>query len=127
MHDLLPEVDVLSLHCPLTPETKGLIGAEELRLMRRDAVLINTARGGIVDEAALAVALRDGRLGGAGVDVLMHEPPVKSSPLLDPRVPNLIVTPHVAWASRESRQRLLEQVARNIEAFLAGEPRNVVV
>ncbi len=126
LRELLSEVDVLTLHCPLTPETKGLIGADELRLMRSDAVLINTARGGIVDEAALAAALREGRLGGAGADVLMHEPPTKSSPLLDPGVPNLIVTPHVAWASRESRQRLLDEVARNIEAFLAGEPRNIV-
>ncbi len=125
--ELLSQVDVLTLHCPLTPETDGLIGARELSLMRSDALLINTARGGIVDEVALAAALRQGRLGGAGVDVLIREPPVDGSPLLDPDIPNLIVTPHVAWASRESRQRLLDEVARNIEAFLAGQPRNVVV
>ena len=125
--ELLSQVDLLSLHCPLTPDTQGLIGAEELRLMRRDALLINTARGGIVDEHALAAALREGRLGGAGVDVLVREPPTAGSPLLDPDIPNLIVTPHVAWASRESRQRLLDEVGRNIEAFLAGTPRNLVV
>ncbi len=123
---LLSQVDVLSLHCPLTPETQGLIRARELGLMRPDALLINTARGGIVDETALAAALQGGRLGGAGVDVLVREPPVDGSPLLDPDIPNLILTPHVAWASRESRQRLLDEVARNIEGFLAGEPRNVI-
>ena len=127
LSELLPQVDVLSLHCPLTPATDGLIGSEALALMRHDALLINTARGGIVDEEALVAALRAGRLGGAGVDVLVREPPVMPSPLLDPDVPNLLVTPHVAWASRESRQRLLDEVARNIEAFLAGESRNVVV
>ena len=95
--------------------------------MRPDALLINTARGGIVDETALAAALQGGRLGGAGVDVLVREPPVDGSPLLDPDIPNLILTPHVAWASRESRQRLLDEVARNIEAFLGGEPRNIIV
>ncbi len=127
LRELLSRVDVLSLHCPLTPETRGLIGPRELGLMRPDALLINTARGGIVDETALAAALQGGRLGGAGVDVLVREPPVDGSPLLDPEIPNLIVTPHVAWASRESRQRLLDEVALNIEAFLGGEPRNVVV
>lgn len=124
--ELLPRVDVLSLHCPLTPETRGLIGSDGLALMRPDAVLINTARGGIVDEEALAQALRSGRLGGAGIDVLAEEPPVQGSPLLASDIPNLIVTPHVAWASRESRQRLLDQVAENIRAFLADHPRNLV-
>ncbi len=127
LHELLSQVDVLSLHCPLTPATQGLIGARELGLLRSDALLINTARGGIVDESALAAALQGGRLGGAGIDVLVREPPVGGSPLLDPDIPNLIVTPHVAWASRESRQRLLDEVAHNVEAFLGGEPRNVVV
>lgn len=126
LQELLPQVDVLSLHSPLTPETRGLIGARELALMKPDALLINTARGGIVDEQALADALRAGRLGGAGVDVLSEEPPVRGNPLLAPDIPNLIVTPHVAWASREARQRLLDQVAANIRAFLAGQPRNVV-
>jgi glycerate dehydrogenase len=124
--ELLPRVDVLSLHCPLSEETRGLVGARELARMRPDAVLINTARGGLVDEAALAAALRAGRLGGAGVDVLSREPPPGDNPLLAPDVPNLIVTPHVAWASREARQRVLDEIALNIEAFRAGEERNRV-
>jgi len=123
---LLPQVDILTLHCPLTPETRGLIGAWELALMRRDAVLINTARGGIVDEIALAEALRHNALGGAGVDVLTEEPPVHGNPLLAGDVPNLIVTPHCAWGSRESRQRLVGQLVENIRGFLAGRPLRVV-
>jgi len=127
LDDLLAQADVLSLHVPLADNTRGLIGARELALMKPDALLINTARGGIVDEAALAATLRAGRLGGAGVDVLAVEPPRSGSPLLDDPPPNLIVTPHVAWASREARQRLLDGVARNIEAFCAGRERNRVV
>jgi len=123
---LLPQVDVLSLHCPLTPETRGLIGAWELALMRRDAILINTARGGLVDEALLADALRRGALGGAGVDVLSLEPPADGNPLLAPDIPNLIVTPHCAWGSRESRQRLVGQLAENIQSWLDGAPVRVV-
>ncbi|NKN34268.1 2-hydroxyacid dehydrogenase [Marichromatium bheemlicum] len=123
---LLPRVDVLSLHCPLTESTRGLIGARELGLMRRDALLINTARGGIVDEQALADALRAGTIGGAGVDVLSAEPPRAGNPLLDPSIPNLIVTPHIAWASREARQRMVDEIAANISAFLAGTSRNRV-
>jgi glycerate dehydrogenase len=123
---LLPQVDVLSLHCPLTPETRGLIGAWELALMRRDAILINTARGGLVDEALLADALRRGALGGAVVDVLSLEPPVNGNPLLASDIPNLIVTPHCAWGSRESRQRLVGQLAENIESWLDGAPVRVV-
>jgi len=123
---LLPQVDVLSLHCPLTPETRGLIGAWELALMRRDAVLLNTARGGLVDEAMLADALRKGALGGAGVDVLTLEPPTAGNPLLAPDIPNLIVTPHCAWGSRESRQRLVGQLAENVRGYLGGEPVRVV-
>jgi glycerate dehydrogenase len=127
LEELLREVDVLSIHAPLTPATQGLIGARELALMKRDALLINTARGGIVDEQALADALRAGRLGGAGIDVLTREPPVEGNPLLAPDIPNLIVTPHTAWATREARQRVVDQVVANIRAFLAGEPRNLVV
>jgi len=123
---LLPQVDVLSLHCPLTPETRGLIGAWELALMRRDAVLINTARGGLVDEAVLADALRKGALGGAGIDVLSLEPPTDGNPLLAPDIPNLIITPHSAWGSRESRQRLLEQLAENVRAYQLGQPVRIV-
>ena len=125
--DLLPRVDVLSLHCPLTETTRNLIGADELALMRPDALLINTARGGIVDERALADALRRGVIGGAAVDVLTVEPPRDGNPLLDPSIPNLIVTPHTAWASRESRQRLIDEVAENIRAFSGGIARNRVV
>ncbi len=124
--ELLPEVDVLTLHCPLTEETRNLIGARELDAMRRDAVLINTARGGIVDEQALAAALRSGTIGGAGFDVLTIEPPREGNVLLDRAIPNLIVTPHVAWAARESRQRLADQLALNVRSFLDGKPRNRV-
>ncbi|MFQ5993547.1 MAG: 2-hydroxyacid dehydrogenase [Acidiferrobacterales bacterium] len=127
LNDLLPQVDVLSLHCPLTAETKGLIGERELKLMKPDAILINTARGGIVDEAALASALHAGIIGGAGIDVLTVEPPASGNPLLADDIPNLIVTPHSAWASRETRQRLVDEVAANIRAFLDGNPRNLVV
>ncbi|MCU0971915.1 MAG: 2-hydroxyacid dehydrogenase [Gammaproteobacteria bacterium] len=124
--ELLAASDVVTLHVPLAENTRGLVGPMQLAQMRPDALLINTARGGLVDEAALADALRAGRLGGAGVDVLAVEPPRGGSPLLDPSIPNLIVTPHVAWASRESRQRLLDEVAENIRAFAAGESRNRV-
>lgn len=124
--ELLRSADVVSLHCPLTPATRNLIGATELALMKPDALLINTARGGIVDEAALLAALQAGRLGGAGLDVLVEEPPRHGNPLLEADLPNLIVTPHIAWASREARQRLVDAVAANIRAFRAGEQRNRV-
>lgn len=126
LKELLPQVDILSLHCPLTPETKGLIGPQELALMRSDALLINTARGGIVDEQALANALREGQIAGAGIDVLSEEPPKHGNPLLAPDIPHLLLTPHVAWASREARQRVILQVAANIRAFLSGKPTNLV-
>jgi glycerate dehydrogenase len=103
-----------------------MIGRRELASMKPDAILINTARGGLIDAAALAGALRAGRLGGAGIDVLEQEPPVDGSPLLDPDVPNLIATPHIAWAARESRQRCLDELAANVEAFLRGERRHRV-
>ena len=127
LHDLLSSADVVSLHCPLNEQTQGLIGARELALMQPHALLINTARGGIVDEAALAQALREHRIGGAGVDVLTVEPPVNGNVLLGADIPNFIVTPHIAWASREARQRLVDEVAINIAAFLRGEIRNRVV
>jgi len=126
LHDLLPQVDVLSLHCPLTEETRGMIGADELALMKKDAVLINTARGGLVDEYALLESLKVQQIGGAGLDVLEKEPPPPGYPLLKADLPNLIITPHTAWASRESRQRLLDEIALNIEAFKAGKLRNAV-
>lgn len=121
--DLLPQVDVLSLHCPMTPSTRGLIGADALARMKSDAVLINTARGALVDPRALVDALRAGRLGGAGIDVLEQEPPVDGNPLLAPDVPNLIVSPHVAWAAREARQRALSELAANVADALQGGHR----
>jgi glycerate dehydrogenase len=120
LDELLLQVDVLSLHCPLTPATAGMIGKDALARMKPDAVLINTARGGLVDAAALADALRKGRLGGAAIDVLAQEPPVNGNPLLAPDIPNLIVTPHVAWAAREARQRCIDEMAANVEDFLRG-------
>lgn len=124
--DVLRLSDVLSLHCPLTEETKNLIGAEELSQMKSDALLINTARGGLIDDQALLDALKTGRLGGAGIDVLRVEPPREGNPLLDADLPNLIVTPHNAWASRQAMQTLADQLVDNLEAFVRGEPRNLV-
>lgn len=126
MDDLLVQADIISVHLPLTEKTRNLIGARELRLMKTDTLLINTARGGIIDEAALAEALSQGKLGGAGIDVLSKEPPADNSPLLQADLPNLIVTPHSAWASRQARQTLVEELRLNIEAFLNGEHRNQV-
>lgn len=123
---ILRESDAITLHAPLTDETRGMIGTRELAAMKRSAVLINTARGGLVDEAALAAALRDGTIAGAGFDVLTNEPPTDGNVLLDPTIPNLLVTPHVAWASREAMQFLADQLADNIDAFVAGKPQNVV-
>jgi glycerate dehydrogenase len=127
LDELLQRADIVSLHCPLTPATRGLIGARELALMRRDALLINTARGALIDTGALAEALRAGRLGGAGIDVLPQEPPVDGDPLLEPGIANLIVTPHIAWAAREARQRCIDEMAANIRDFLAGGRRGRVV
>ncbi len=126
--EVLAGADVLSLHCPLTAETHGLIDAAALERMRPGALLINTARGGLIDEPALAAALRAGRLGGAGLDVLGREPPPSDHPLLAPDLAacNLIVTPHVAWAAHEARARLIAEIAANARAFLAGAPRNRV-
>ena len=126
LDELLASADVVTLHCPLTDTTRNLIGARELSLMKPSALLINAARGGIVDEVALLDALQRGMIGGAGIDVLSVEPPAPGNPLVTADLPNLIVTPHVAWASREARQRLLDQVADNILAFDAGHPQNVV-
>ncbi len=126
--EALAQADVISLHCPLTPETRQLIGAPELALMKPGALLINTARGALVDEAALASALRAGRI-GAGLDVLSKEPPDAGNPLLAPdllELPNVILTPHVAWASGKAVADLARQLIDNIEAFEAGQPRNVL-
>jgi glycerate dehydrogenase len=118
--------DVLSLHCPLTEETRDLIGADELSQMKRDALLINTARGGLINDRALVDALQSGKIGGAGIDVLRVEPPREGNPLLDADLPNLIVTPHNAWASKQAMQTLADQLIDNLEAFVRGEPRNLV-
>lgn len=123
---LLSGADVVSLHCPLTPATRHLIDGASIGLMRPDALLINTARGGLVDDLALLAALRDGRLGGAGIDVLAEEPPPADAPLVSADLPNLILTPHVAWAALESRQRALVAVVENLRAWLAGTPVNRV-
>ncbi|MBI5312213.1 MAG: D-2-hydroxyacid dehydrogenase [Methylocystis sp.] len=123
---ILREADVITLNLPLTPETKNMIGAKEFASMKKTACIINTARGGIIDEQALADALRNGVIAGAGMDVLTVEPPKNGNILLDPTIPNLIVTPHVAWASKEAMQVLADQLVDNIDAFVAGSPRNVV-
>jgi glycerate dehydrogenase len=127
LDSLLAMSDIVSLHCPLTAKTSRMIGARELGLMKPDALLINTARGGLIDGQALADALKAGRLGGAGIDVLPQEPPIDGDPLLDPGVPNLLLTPHVAWAAREARQRCLDEIAANVGDFLRGGRRGRVV
>jgi glycerate dehydrogenase len=123
---LLAESDVVSLHCPLTVTTRNLIGPDELRRMKRTAILINTARGGLVDEAALVLALQQGLIAGAGFDVLSAEPPILGNPLLELRLPNFILTPHVAWASDEAMQRLADQLIDNVECFIRGEPQHLL-
>jgi len=118
LHDLLPQVDVLSIHCPLMPETKNLISTKEFELMKSSAVIINTARGAVIDKFALAKALKNQEIAGAGIDVLDQEPPPLDHPLLDEKVPNLILTPHIAWAAVEARQRVIDKVAENLGHWL---------
>jgi glycerate dehydrogenase len=126
-HDqLLAEADVISLHCPLLPSTRNLINLEAFHKMKRNALLINTARGGLVDEAALIKALDLGLIAGAGFDVLTVEPPRNGNPLLDVRRPNFILTPHVAWASDGAMQFLADQLIDNIELWCAGTPQHLV-
>jgi glycerate dehydrogenase len=126
-HDeVLARSDVISLHCPLLPATRNLIDIEAFRKMKRNALLINTARGGLVDEAALIQALDEGLIAGAGFDVLTVEPPRNGHPLLDIRRPNFILTPHVAWASDGAMQFLADQLIDNIEAWAAGAPQHLV-
>ena len=120
--DLLPQVDFLTLHCPLTQQTQDLIAEQELALMKNSAFLINCARGGLVNEQALATALRQGMIAGAATDVLTVEPPKNGNVLLSDDLPNLIITPHSAWGSRDSRQRMLQQLLENVMAFQAGKP-----
>jgi glycerate dehydrogenase len=126
LDQLLATCDVVSLHLPLNEQTRHMIGARELASMKRGAILVNTARGGLVDEAALADALTRGVIAGAGFDVLSKEPPVSDNPLLRLRLPNFILTPHVAWASGGAMQTLADMLIDNIEAWDAGRPKNVV-
>ncbi|MEE4107505.1 2-hydroxyacid dehydrogenase [Pseudomonas viridiflava] len=124
--ELLPQVDALTLHCPLNDNTRDMIGAYELSLMKPHAFIVNTARGGLINEQALANALRNGHLGGAASDVLSVEPPVAGNPLLAGDIPRLIITPHSAWGAREARQRIVSQITENAQAFFAGAPIRVV-
>jgi glycerate dehydrogenase len=124
--EVLAESDVISLHCPLLPATRNLIDAAAFRKMKRNALLINTARGGLVDEAALIQALDEGLIAGAGFDVLTVEPPKNGHPLLDVRRPNFILTPHIAWASNGAMQFLADQLIDNIELWAAGKPQHLV-
>ncbi|NEN82989.1 D-2-hydroxyacid dehydrogenase [Paenibacillus elgii] len=122
--ELLQQADVISLHCPLTPATHGLINQDRIALMKPSAMLINTARGPLVVESDLAAALREGRLAGAGLDVLSAEPPHPDNPLL--AAPNCLVTPHIAWATKEARARLMNTACANVRAFLEGKPVHTV-
>lgn len=122
LHELLPQVDALTLHCPLNEHTRDMIGAPELALLKPSAFVVNTARGGMINEQALADALRRGHLGGAATDVLSVEPPMDGNPLLADDIPRLIITPHSAWGSVEARQRIIGQLAENATAFFAGQP-----
>ena len=124
--EAIRSADALSLHCPLTPQTENMIGEAELQQMKPGAILINCGRGGLVDEAALVAALKYGQIGGAGFDVLTQEPPRDGNPLLKARLPNLIVTPHIAWASQEAANRLFDILLDNINRFVAGNPQNLV-
>ena len=119
--ELLTQVDFLSLHCPLTEETRDLIGEKEFNLMKNSAFLINCARGGVVNEAALKNALLDRQIAGAATDVLTVEPPKNGNILLDPTIPNLIITPHSAWGSVDARQRIVKQMLENVQGFIAGK------
>jgi glycerate dehydrogenase len=123
---MLPRVDVLSLHCPLTPQTHHLINQQRLAMMKPTALLINTARGALIDSDALVYALQHGIISGAAVDVLPQEPPDSDDPLLNAKLDNLIITPHIAWAARESRQRLVLQLQDNIAAFMHHQPIRLV-
>ena len=124
--EVLARSDVISLHCPLTPATRNLIDINAMRKMKRNALLINTARGGLVDEAALIQALDESLIAGAGFDVLSVEPPRNGHPLLDVRRPNFILTPHVAWASDGAMQVLADQLVDNVNAWVAGKPQHLV-
>jgi glycerate dehydrogenase len=129
IRELFRQADVITLHCPLTPQTKSLINAETLSLMKPTAILINTARGALIDEIALIQSLREGRLAAAALDVISREPPEADHPIIQAakELDNLLVTPHTAWSAREARERLLREVTDNIRSFFEGKPRNIVV
>ncbi|VAW80853.1 D-3-phosphoglycerate dehydrogenase [hydrothermal vent metagenome] len=127
LSDLLERSDVVTLHCPLVEETRGLIGADAFNSMKSSALLINTARGGIVNEIDLLVALKSGSIAGAALDVLENEPPPENHPLFAYQEPNLIITPHIAWSSRESRQRLVDQLVNNVRSYFDGDLLNSVL
>jgi glycerate dehydrogenase len=122
--DMLMRADIISLHCPLNDSTRNLMGAAEFRAMKSDSILINTARGGLVDSAALVDALTQGEIAAAAIDVLPQEPPVAGNPLLDYRGENLVVTPHIAWATVQARQNAINQLAENIASFKNGQRSN---
>ncbi|MDE6291158.1 MAG: D-2-hydroxyacid dehydrogenase [Muribaculaceae bacterium] len=124
LHEVFAESDIVTLHCPLTPETEKMVDTPTLSLMKPTAMLINTGRGPLIDESAVADALREGRLGAFGADVLSSEPPAEDNPLLS--APNTYITPHIAWATREARERLMDIAVGNLTAFLNGESRNEV-
>lgn len=126
LEELFAQADVISLHCPLTEQTKAFINAERLKQMKPSALLINTARGGLIHEADLVVALQNGTIAGAGLDVLSIEPPTAANPLLQQSLPNLIITPHIAWASHKARQTLVDQLAEVISSFQQGQLLNQV-
>lgn len=124
LEDVFRLADVISLHCPLTPQTETIVNEQNLALMKKNAFLINTSRGPLIDEQALADALNNSQIAGAGLDVLSAEPPDEQNPLLNAK--NCHITPHIAWATRSARERLLNESVENVAAFLAGKPRNVV-
>ncbi|OUT97949.1 MAG: glycerate dehydrogenase [Betaproteobacteria bacterium TMED41] len=124
--ELLREADVISLHCPLTESSRNFIGLNEFKKMKKKAILINTARGGLVNEQDLVIALKEGLIAGAGFDVLTKEPPIEGNPLLDINLPNFILTPHVAWASDGAMQFLADQLIDNVELFISGDPQHLV-
>ena len=126
LDELLSRSDIVSLHCPLTEQSRDLLNAKNIAKMKPSALLINTARGGIVNETDLVVALRDKVIAGAGIDVLSQEPPTDDSPLIQAKLPNLLLSPHCAWGSQESRQRLVDQLTEIVKAFKAGQPIQVV-
>jgi len=125
--NILEQSDVISLHCPLTEDTRNLFGKAELQRMKSDSILINTARGALIDSAALVDALESGEIGAAAIDVLSNEPPVDGDPLLEYTGDNLVVTPHIAWSTERARQDAVNELAENIRAFLEGQERNRVV